>query len=117
MTIEEFNSLIKQVERTHNINESEIATRLKYNAGYIAQIRSRKKIPEKFINSLRLMFFPENNSQQNESPVLQEPTAIYQTMGTQDNYLLSIIKTQAETILSQQTTIQTLITQPTRKTA
>jgi hypothetical protein len=120
MSIEEFNSLIKYIETAHKINEAEIARRLSYNSGYISQIRSRKQIPDKFIRSLKLMFLPESGPPPNKEPtVLEEPTVDYQKQdpSTHDSYLLSIIKTQAETILSQQTTIQTLISQPAKKSA
>lgn len=113
MDLIEFEKLINQISARTGFNSDEIAAKLGYNKGYISQIKSRKKIPEKFINALMANFFPKK-----ESFILEEEEVPY---GNFDKFL-DLIKSQQrllskqhetlhaqfETISSQQETIKTL---------
>jgi hypothetical protein len=55
-SIKEFNALIESIKRATLLNDNEIALRLGYNKGFIAQTRSRGNVSDKVMKSLRLEF-------------------------------------------------------------
>lgn len=52
-SINDLETLIESIRRKTGMNEEEIARKLKYNDGYIAQTRSRGKVSIKFIQALQ----------------------------------------------------------------
>jgi hypothetical protein len=107
MSIIEFDDLIKSICHQYNIDEKDISHGMGYNSGYISQVRSRKEVPEKFINNMKLKYPVEvkpmasSVASENENPGYGK--------AFDPNYLVGIIKTQAEAILSQQKTIHELV--------
>jgi hypothetical protein len=55
-SINDFNSLIELIKTQTGLNEEAVAKRMGYNEGYISQTRSRGKVSNKLINSLKREF-------------------------------------------------------------
>lgn len=68
-SIEQLNNLIESIKRQENLTEEQIAARLKYNEGYISQVRSRGRVSGKFIANLQREF---NIGLQKAKPIAAE---------------------------------------------
>jgi uncharacterized protein YnzC (UPF0291/DUF896 family) len=55
-SIKAFNDLIESIKTATKLSEEEICKQLKYNEGYISQVRTRKKVSAKFIDNLKREF-------------------------------------------------------------
>lgn len=111
-----FINLIESIKRKTGLNEEQISVRMNYGKGHIAQVKNRGPISDKFVNALKREFIEKKIADENEELMVFEPEAIYGNAMNPD-YLIGIIKTQAETILNQQNMINTLTNKPSKKTA
>jgi transcriptional regulator with XRE-family HTH domain len=76
-SMDELNRLIDSIKRKENLTEEQIAQRLKYNEGYISQVRSRGKVSPKFIDNLKREFGVGLQNAKKEDNTLQEPEVDY----------------------------------------
>jgi Tol biopolymer transport system component len=55
-SVEELDYLIESIKKAEKLNEGQIAARMGYNEGYLAQVKSRGQIPAKLMNALQREF-------------------------------------------------------------
>ena len=110
---DEFVEKVKKITDKLGLSESEISIAAGRNSGYIAQLKSRKDAPKKFLEILDLKFkdaLEGKSLPTHEEPpwTMNEDPGNYGQKSTAGR-LLAIIEQQSATILSQQQTIQSLI--------
>jgi uncharacterized protein YnzC (UPF0291/DUF896 family) len=79
-SIEAFNDLIESIKTATKLSEEEICKQLKYNEGYISQVRTRKKVSAKFIDNLKREF--AGSLQNAKTPEVMHTTVQAVTMDT-----------------------------------
>lgn len=114
-------NLIESIKEKTGLSEKGISLRLGYKSGHVAQVKNRGPISDKFVNALKREFDMEDEKKYTYDPappqnIVSEPAVVYGN-ASDPNYLIAIIKLQAEAILSQQTTIYNLTHPASKKTA
>lgn len=74
-SINDLNRLIESIKKRTGLSEEAISAGIKYNEGYIAQTRSRGKVPSKFMQALKAAY-PETLQNANE---VNEPIPTYES--------------------------------------